>query len=127
MRILARFNGPPGSGNGGWAARAFAQAAGARAGGPPVEVTLRVPVPLDTELTVSDGAVRHGETLVASLAWPEVALAAVDPAGPGEARAAAATYPGFAAHPFPTCYVCGPDRPDGTPLATAGATWIAVA
>jgi hypothetical protein len=109
MRILARFNGPPGSGNGGWTAGAFAAAAGARVGGPPVEVTLRVPPPLDTELTVAGDEVRHGDTLVASLAWPDAPppmTGPVDPAGAG-------IYPGFAAHPFPTCYVCGPDRPDG--------------
>jgi hypothetical protein len=30
--------------------------------------------------------------------------------------AAAETYPGFAAHPFPTCFVCGPERPPGDGL-----------
>jgi hypothetical protein len=113
MEIPARFNGPPGSGNGGWAAGAFAVAAGARVGGPPVEVTLRVPPPLDTELTVADGAVLHGETLVASLAAAGGELVPVAPVDPATAAAAARSYPGFTHHPFPTCYVCGPDRPDG--------------
>jgi hypothetical protein len=30
-----------------------------------------------------------------------------------EAATAAAGYPGFADHPFPTCYVCGTERTDG--------------
>jgi hypothetical protein len=109
MDIPARFNGPPGSGNGGWSAGAFAVAAGARVGGPPIEVTLRVPPPLETELIVADGAVRDGETLVATLAEAAGELVPVAPADP----AAAAPYHGFTRHPFRTCYVCGPDRPDG--------------
>jgi hypothetical protein len=113
VAVPARFNGPPGSGNGGWAAGAFAAAAGARAGGPPVEVTLRVPPPLATELTVAAGAVHDGDTLVAELAGVDGDLAAVDPVDLDTAVAAARSYPGFTAHPFPTCYVCGPEHPDG--------------
>ena len=33
-----------------------------------------------------------------------------------EAVAASATYPGFSAHPFPTCFVCGPERAEGDGL-----------
>ncbi len=113
MLIPARFNGPPGSGNGGWSAGAFAAAAGARIGGPAVEVTLRVPPPLDTELVVGDGTVRDGDTLVAELAEVDDELAAVEPVDLDSAVAAAAAYAGFVDHPFPTCYVCGPQRPDG--------------
>jgi hypothetical protein len=109
MEIPARFNGPPGSGNGGWSAGAFAVAAGARLGGPAVEVTLRRPPPLDTELTVADGAVLDGETLVATLVEAAGELVPVAPADP----AAALPYLGFTHHPFATCYVCGPERPDG--------------
>jgi hypothetical protein len=72
-------------------------------------VTLRVPPPLDTELSVSGDEVRHGDTLVASLAWPDAPPAVTGPV----IYADSGPYPGFAAHPFPTCYVCGPDRPDG--------------
>jgi len=127
MEIPARFNGPPASGNGGWAAGAFAVAAGARVGGPPIEVTLRVPPPLETELTVADGAVRAGDTLVASLAEAPGELVPVAPADPAAAR----PYLGFTHHPFPTCYVCGPDRPDGLrifpgllPDGRTAAPWI---
>ena len=35
---------------------------------------------------------------------------------PAEARAAMATYPGLRTHPFPGCFVCGPDRAEGDGL-----------
>jgi len=127
MRIPARFNGPPATGNGGWSAGAFAFAAGARAGGPAVEVTLRVPPPLETELLVAAGAVRAGDTLIAQLAAVDGELAPVEEVDP----ATAGEYPGFAVHPFPTCYVCGPERPDGlrifpgpVPAGGMAARWV---
>jgi hypothetical protein len=112
--IPARFNGPPGSGNGGWSAGAFAVAAGARVGGSPIEVTLRVPPPLATHLTVVDSVrVLHGDTLVATMTPAEGPLVPVAPVGAEDAAEAAQFYPGLTGHPFPTCYVCGPERPDG--------------
>ncbi len=123
MRIPARFNGPPGSGNGGWCAGAFATAAGARIGGPPVQVTLRVPPPLDTDLMLVDGSVRAGDVLVAEVLVAEVpadrdeGVGVPVPAVPlAEAVTAAKDYPGFGAHPFPGCFVCGPDRAPGDGL-----------
>ncbi|MEV4347654.1 hypothetical protein AB0J83_24630 [Actinoplanes sp. NPDC049596] len=113
MFVHARFNGPPGTGNGGWSAGAFAVEAGARPGGPAYEVTLRVPPPLETELRLDGGSVLDGDTLVATLTGVEEALPAVEGVGIGKAVEAARAYPGFTAHPFPTCYVCGPERPDG--------------
>lgn len=116
MHIPARFNGPPGSGNGGWSAGSFAVAAGARPGGPPFEVTLRLPPPLETALSVTDGRVLAGDTVLAEVATADDAGVVVPPVGWPDAVAAAHAYPGFAAHPFPTCYVCGPDRPEGDGL-----------
>ncbi|GAB2628910.1 hypothetical protein Aab01nite_21260 [Paractinoplanes abujensis] len=113
MRIPARFNGPPTSGNGGWSAGAFAAAAGARIGGPALEVTLRVPPPLDTTLTYADGSVRDGDTLVATVTEAAGDIPAVAPVEPATAVTAAEAYEGFTHHPFPTCYVCGPEREDG--------------
>jgi hypothetical protein len=108
MLIPERYNGPPGTGNGGWCAGVFAQAAGLST----AEVTLRTPPPLGVPLELHDGAVRHGETLVATVSAgapgdgvPAVTLA--------EATVASEGYPGFAGHPFPTCFVCGPDHPSG--------------
>lgn len=117
MLIPARFNGPPGSGNGGWSAGAFAVAAGAGVGGATFEVTLRVPPPLETPLELTDGAVHAPDgTLVAGIATVDGAGSAVGVVPYDDAVAASAAYPGFVAHPFPTCYVCGPDRGAGDGL-----------
>ena len=113
MRIPTRFNGPPGSGNGGWSAGAFAMAAGARPGGAAYEVTLRRPPPLETELTIDGGAVLDGAVLVASVTEATDPVPAVEAVDRATAEQAARAYPGLTDHPFPTCYVCGPQRPDG--------------
>ncbi|WP_422736719.1 hypothetical protein ACN263_24825 [Micromonospora sp. WMMD729] len=110
MRIESRYNGPTGSGNGGWSAGLFATAAGPG----PVEVTLRRPPPLDTELTLVDGEVRDpAGDLVAEVRPTDAVDAVVPPVDAATAAEAATRYPGFAAHPYPGCFVCGPDRTDG--------------
>ena len=137
MIIPARFNGPDGSGNGGYTCGLVAQLLGGGAGrasaadlGPPIEVTLRVPPPLGTRLSVvraagpdrDDGPghetieVYAGTTLVAQ-AHPTAPLGApVPPVSLAGAAEASRAYPGFAEHPFPACYVCGPQRPRGDGL-----------
>lgn len=122
MIIDSRFNGPPGTGNGGYSAGLFATAQPARPGRA-VEVTLRRPPPLGVPLKADDGEVRDaaGE-LVAEVREIEPFTAIVPAVSAAEARAVSAGYPGFTEHPFPTCYVCGPQRPDGLrifPGATA--------
>ncbi|HET9518676.1 MAG TPA: hypothetical protein VFO77_13220 [Actinoplanes sp.] len=117
MLIPARFNGPPGSGNGGWSAGHFAVAAGARAGGDPIEVTLRLPPPLETPLTLTEGSVYDPDgTVVAQVRLAEAIGPTVAATTPQEAATAAAAYPGLVFHPFPGCYVCGPDRDPGDGL-----------
>jgi len=116
MQIPARFNGPPASGNGGWSAGAFAVAAGARDDGRAFEVTLRVPPPLATPLHVADGKVTAGATLIAEVAAADDAGDPVEKVPLAEAVAASRAYLGFVDHPFPTCYVCGPDRAEGDGL-----------
>ncbi|AVT36908.1 hypothetical protein [Plantactinospora sp. BB1] len=107
MHIPARFNGPPGSGNGGYSAGLFAH-------GKTCEVTLRMPPPLDTPLSVLDCQVRTADgAVVAEVASDAEVDTVVPPIGYADAVEAAKGYPGFADHPFPTCYVCGPDRTDG--------------
>jgi hypothetical protein len=107
MIIAARFNGPPGSGNGGYSAGVFA-------GDGAYEVTLRMPPPLDTPLVPADGKIQTPEgTIVAELAAADSITVTVPPIGYADAEEAASRYSGFAEHPFPTCYVCGPERQDG--------------
>jgi hypothetical protein len=117
MLIPARFNGPPGSGNGGWSAGVFAAAAGARVGGDVCEVTLRVPPPLETPFELADGEVRAPDgTVVAQVRAVDGVGPAVDGVSATDALAASAAYPGMVDHPFPGCYVCGPDRAVGDGL-----------
>ncbi len=107
IRIPARFNGPPGSGNGGYCAGVFA-------GGPHGEVTLRLPPPLDTDLLLVDGRVLDPDgAVVAEVGPADPVDTVVAPVGYAEAVGLSTGYAGFVDHPFPTCYVCGPQRADG--------------
>lgn len=116
MRIAARFNGPPGSANGGVACGRLAAYVGAEA----VEVTLRRPPPLDVDLRVdvSGGAASlyDGDLLVAEAGPTTLELEVPAPVTLEQARAAEPSYGGLVDHPFPTCFSCGPDREDGLGL-----------
>ncbi len=131
MRIAARFNGPPGSANGGVSAGRLASYVGAST----VEVTLRRPPPLDTDLRIdaSGGTARmyDGDQLVAEAAPSSVDLELPEPVSPERAREAEAAYAGLQDHPFPTCFSCGPARSDGLGLRpgrsgpdASACTWV---
>ncbi len=111
--IGARYNGPANSGNGGYTAGLVA----ARTPWEVPEVTLRTPPPLETELTVStvdDSLIRvtaPDGTLVAE-AREGAVDAVVPPVSYDEAVEISKGYAGFREHPFPTCFVCGPGRPE---------------
>jgi hypothetical protein len=129
MQIPARYNGPPTSGNGGWSAGAFAVASGATG---VLEVTLRQPPPLDTPITAGEMSFFAPDgSLIASVAVTDSAGEPVPPVSHDDAVVASKGYPGFLDHPFPTCYVCGPERPDGLrlfpgplPDGRAAAPWL---
>lgn len=131
MTIAERYCGPPDSGNGGYCAGRFA-ARLAPGRDEAVEVTLRAPVPLETPLSVAVDADGRAATVgpaddpdagvvatIRLVPWdaptpPAGAVVDLDAAGrvPG-----AAPVPGFVAeHPFPGCFVCGPDRAAGDGL-----------
>lgn len=110
LTIPGRFNGPPGSGNGGVTCGLLAVATGLS------EVTLRQPPPLDLPLALRDVALYDGEQLVAEAAAGTVTAAPPNPVGVEVARAATARYAGRERHPFPTCFVCGPEHPTGLHL-----------
>jgi hypothetical protein len=126
--IPATFNGPPGTGNGGYCCGVFSAAAsgaaagsgagggsGAAAGSASVaEVTLRMPPPLEVELSAVDGSVVTAAGDVIATVRPVPAFPHTGAAvGYADAVEASRSYAGFADHPFPTCYVCGPERADG--------------
>jgi hypothetical protein len=118
LTIPARFNGPPGSANGGYTCGLVAGRVDADA----VEVTLRLPPPLERPLmAVHDGArveLRDGDALVAEGQPSELLLEVPEPVELREIARAEET--GLARwtdrHPFPTCVVCGPERDEGDGL-----------
>jgi hypothetical protein len=113
--IDRRFCGPPDSANGGYVCGLVAAHVDGTA-----EVTLRLPPPLETPLRVArtgDRSVRvlDCDALVAEGAprAGELDVDAPEPVGIAEAEAAGAgshlrAHP--EEHPFPTCFVCGPQR-----------------
>jgi hypothetical protein len=116
--VPSRFAGPPGTANGGWISGQLAVLAGLSGLAGPVQVTLRQPVPLDVALEVRTGdgtsSLGFGGALLAEAAAGTL-TEVVDPVDHATARAATADYAGWTGHPFPGCFVCGPDRlpPDG--------------
>lgn len=125
--VPKRFCGPPSSGNGGWSAGELA--AHVEHGcpedrgeaWPPIQVSLRMPPPLDTPLDVveTDGvtrAVTADGSVVAEAQLVDAAPVPVEPVPWDEALAAQASYPGLVSHPFPTCFSCGTAREPGDGL-----------
>jgi len=114
--IERRFRGPAGSGNGGYTCGLVAGLLDADT----VEVTLRLPPPLDTPLRVerADESVRvlDGDALVAEARATELTLELPEPVAFDEAVAIAASRPDDPDHPFPGCFVCGPGREEGDAL-----------
>ncbi len=119
--VPARFNGPPGSANGGYfSGRLAAYLLAVSGGNPPpaaITVTLRKPPPLQEPMDLV-WAEAPG-TLVAKIGTVVVAEAEpfsggfdeVEPVSFEEARKAAEYYGGLVEHPFPACFSCGIARP----------------
>jgi len=112
VKISARFCGPPNSGNGGYVCGLVAASIGQTAA-----VRLKAPPPLDTELRLESA---HGTSrlLQGTNVIAEGRAATLDLAPPpapsfAEAEAAVESYLGFTRHPFPRCFVCGPQRRAG--------------
>jgi hypothetical protein len=108
--IDPQFNGPPGSGHGGYSCGCAA----ALVGGPCAEVTLRRPPPIGVELEVErDGDVAslvRGGDVVASARPAVLELDGPPPVGLEQARDATTRFAWEHDHPFPTCFGCGPER-----------------
>lgn len=104
IAIDTRFRGPADSGNGGYSAGLIALAHG----GETVQVTLRLPPPLDEPLRLDDeGRVWDDHALVAEVRDGELGIGAADPVAWGDA--AASEQPDLES-PFPECFVCGHAR-----------------
>lgn len=123
LHVDGRFNGPPGSGNGGYCSGLFSSLVDTTGPGAGAEVTLRKPPPLDAPLTIEGNGngsfeVYDAQRVLIAQAQPATVDAAdvPEPVSWAEAVAASEHYRGFAAHPFPTCFVCGPLREDGLRL-----------
>ena len=149
LGVPHRFRGPARSGNGGWTAGALAERLGPAAvtggGCAAVEVTLRRPPPLDTELAVvvedhhgdrvTRAALRNGDATVAEAVCTDRPLTPLDIVAPAVAEAVMTDYPGHRSHPFPECFACGPARAPGDglrifpgpvpgPAATVASLWV---
>jgi hypothetical protein len=115
LMFAGRFNGPPGSANGGYACGVIAGHVPADV----VEVTLLRPPPLDTEMLVEQtGPVYEvrppGGDVVAVAKSADEPVEIVPPVLDIPADATAAVED--ANHPFPSCFTCGPDRDSGDGL-----------
>lgn len=76
------------------------------------------------------GVLRLGDAIVAEARRVALELQVPPPVSLDDAVAAARAYPGFRAHPFPGCFVCGPDRAESDglrifPGAVAGLDLVA--
>jgi len=113
--IERRFRGPPQSGNGGYSCGVVAEGVSGVA-----TVTLRLPPPLDRPLTLSgDGEqsrLTDGENIVGEATRSTLDLEVPEAPSLELAVEASRRYAGFEAHPFPGCFVCGPERAPGDGL-----------
>ena len=143
VTIGRRFNGPPGSGNGGYVCGLVAGALGGGLGDDPVQVSLRQPPPVDRALrlevtggnqgngddtgaTTGAGDDRRAQLLdgddVVADAVPHTLAGAAplpDAVGYEQAEKLVAAFDDddyVGNHPFPTCFACGPDRTEGDGL-----------
>lgn len=119
LSVGSRFAGPPGVGNGGYSCGRFARLVDG-----PAEVTLRRPVPLERGLEVRPGEkgtieVTDRGALVAEVRAIGPLSEIEPPLRPSVAEALeCSTRSAFLGpmHPFPSCFVCGPEHADGLRL-----------
>ena len=113
--IDPRFCGPPEMGNGGYVCGILAQRVGKTA-----EVTLRNPAPLGQPLIIGSFSgnvtrLKFGDKVIAEARPAQFNLGAPGPPAFEEAINVSKQYP-TKQHPFPHCFVCGPQRIEGDGL-----------
>lgn len=128
ITVAKRFRGPARSGNGGVTAGRLAAELIAtrpdqdRTDTPPVRVRLHAPPPLETAMEVQldlesgTAALRDGDLTVATATWSALEREVVPPLPYDEVAAVVAPFAGAVDHPFPGCFVCGPERAVGDGL-----------
>lgn len=114
--LSQRYRGVHGVAHGGYVAGLLAKGLD----GPAVEVALRRPPPLDQPMTIErdDGRVILSDT-ESAIAQARPATLAIEPprtVSLAEAEEASRLFPGHSTHPFPSCFVCGPEREPGDGL-----------
>ncbi len=113
--ISSRFCGPPKSGNGGYVCGRLAAAIDGAA-----LVRLKAPSPLETVLRIEKlndvTKLLHGSSVIAEAKATSIDLAPSCVPSYAQAESAAQRYLGFTRHPFPRCFVCGPERRAGDGL-----------
>lgn len=131
VTIPSRFNGPPGSANGGYACgvtarlltgegiadQGVASEGGAEAGAAAVQVTLRQPPPVDKPLRVEREparvAILDGDQVVTEAVYGKPPSGLPVPVSLDRAMEAAKSFDTVTyaeRHPFPRCFTCGPAR-----------------
>jgi hypothetical protein len=112
IRIGGWFQGPTGSGQGGWTAQRFVSAIGDGANGP-LTTAIRAAIPLDVDLTLVanhdhwDLVAPDGTLVMTATTW-DAAFADTAPVTIDEARAARLGFGDLVVeHPVPSCFSCG--------------------
>ncbi|XDD49649.1 hypothetical protein AB3N59_14790 [Leptospira sp. WS92.C1] len=116
MSISSKYCGPPLSGNGGFSAGSAAQKLNSLSS----IVKIKAPVPLNSELQVNFDPdfysalidISSGVVAVEAEPAPDFKLDLPKPMSQEIIMQASKDYLGFIKHPFPSCFVCGPERKD---------------
>ena len=114
--IARRFRGPPESANGGYACGVV----GCSVHGP-ARARLTTPPPLDTPMVLRHSDVNSaelclGDQVIGRAERTEATWAVPGPVDYDQAVSASRAFPWYTGHPFPTCFVCGPDREEADAL-----------
>jgi hypothetical protein len=110
LSVDSRFCGPPGAANGGYLCGLIGSTVGQT-----VTVRLNQPVPLETVLDLLPAGpdawqLRHQGRVLAQVRSAVLVLDVPAPPSYVAALDASLHYIGFEQHPYPRCFVCGPDR-----------------
>jgi len=116
LTVAPRFCGPPNSGNGGYVCGMVAQFSRST-----LRVRLHRPPPLSVPLSVerdeTGGVILKLQNDVIASGQPDELRLEVPPAPDYvEALRASRNFRGFQRHPYPSCFVCGPQRARGDGL-----------